>query len=50
MKKILLVSFLSVFVLFGCAKKNLDNVNVTAITDLSALQTVIGQVSEAMNA
>ncbi|MFA6256250.1 MAG: hypothetical protein WC606_03630 [Candidatus Absconditabacterales bacterium] len=49
MKKYLLLVVFSV-VFFGCAKNNLGNIDVNAITDLSTLQGIITQVSEEINA
>lgn len=49
MKKYLLLVVFSV-VFFWCAKNNLGNIDVNAITDLSTLQGIITQVSEEINA
>ncbi len=46
----MIIGLLSTLLLFGCTRDPLKNLDVTSITDLDTLQTVIGQVSDAMQA
>lgn len=48
MKKYMIIGVLSTLLLFGCTRDPLKHLDVTSITDLDTLQTVIGQVSDAM--
>lgn len=49
MKKYLLLFALSFLVFAGCAKYNLETLDLATITDLTSLQVVIDQVSEEIN-